>query len=197
VLNGETARRGISTTFIARRRAAIVKISREWAMPSSETFSIKPIAELLDRWLPEHAIVDPFARDSKRASYTNDLNPASTAQFHLDARDYLDDLLRGGLRGGMRAALFDPPYSPRQVMECYQRVGRRFGREDGQNSRLYRETKDRIADLLQPGGIAISCAWNSVGFGKCRGFELEEILLVSHGAAHNDTIVTVERKVVA
>jgi len=31
--------------------------------------------------------------------------------------------------------------------------------------------------------------------GKKMGFELIEILLVCHGSDHNDTIVTVERKV--
>jgi hypothetical protein len=31
--------------------------------------------------------------------------------------------------------------------------------------------------------------------GKTNGFEIEEILLVPHGGWHNDTIVTVERKV--
>lgn len=32
------------------------------------------------------------------------------------------------------------------------------------------------------------------GIGKTRGFEIVEILLVAHGGNHNDTIVTVERK---
>ena len=36
---------------------------------------------------------------------------------------------------------------------------------------------------------------NSIGIGKKKGFEIIEILLVCHGRAHNDTIVTVERKV--
>lgn len=34
-----------------------------------------------------------------------------------------------------------------------------------------------------------------MGFGLKRGYELLEVLLVPHGAAHNDTIVTVERKI--
>ena len=40
----------------------------------------------------------------------------------------------------------------------------------------------------------ISFGWNSIGFGKNRGFEIIEILLVAHGGTKNDTIVTVERK---
>jgi len=49
--------------------------------------------------------------------------------------------------------------------------------------------------MLRPGGIAVCCGWNSLGFGLTRGYEMLEILLVTHGGAHNDTIVTVERKV--
>jgi hypothetical protein len=30
--------------------------------------------------------------------------------------------------------------------------------------------------------------------GKNRGFEIVEILIVAHGGHHNDTLVTVERK---
>jgi hypothetical protein len=37
--------------------------------------------------------------------------------------------------------------------------------------------------------------WNSSGVGTKRGMELIEVLLVSHGGSHNDTICTVERKI--
>ena len=43
--------------------------------------------------------------------------------------------------------------------------------------------------------MVISCGWNSCGFGKKLGFEIVEILLVCHGRTHNDTIVTVEKKI--
>lgn len=51
-----------------------------------------------------------------------------------------------------------------------------------------------ICDKIKVGGYAISFGWNSNGFGKNRGFEVIEILLVSHGGHHNDTICTVEMK---
>lgn len=40
----------------------------------------------------------------------------------------------------------------------------------------------------------LSFGWDSNGFGVTRGFELTEMLIVCHGAGHNDTICTVERK---
>lgn len=43
--------------------------------------------------------------------------------------------------------------------------------------------------------MVITCAWNSGGIGAGLGFEQQEILLVAHGGWHNDTIVTVEKKI--
>ncbi len=58
------------------------------------------------------------------------------------------------------------------------------------NSRIKKE----IAPKIKKGGIAISFGWNTVGFGKVNGFEIIEILIISHGGAKNDTLCTVERK---
>ena len=57
------------------------------------------------------------------------------------------------------------------------------------------EMKKEIGRIVSVGGICITCGWNSGGVGKKYGFEIDEILLVAHGGWHNDTIVTVERKV--
>lgn len=122
---------------------------------------------------------------------TNDLNPATDAQFHMLAEDFVDKHVK---KGQADVVLFDPPYSPRQIMECYQRVGRKVTTEDTQNARLYKRVKDGLDRMLRGGGIAICCGWNSMGFGIGRGYELLEVMLVPHGAAHNDTIVIVERK---
>lgn len=163
-------------------------------MPSADTFSIPPIRELL-RWRLKDCsvIVDPFARNSRFGTLTNDLNPETEATHHLDALEFLSGLVAEGVQAD--AVLFDPPYSPRQISELYAQVGRRCSTNDTQNARLYRECRERLAGMLRPGGIAISCGWNSAGFGK--KFEMEELMLVTHGGAHSDTIVTVERKVQA
>jgi hypothetical protein len=62
-------------------------------------------------------------------------------------------------------------------------------------SAVWKRWKDEIARVIQPGGVCISFGWSSAGLGKDRGFEIVEILLVPHGGNHNDTIVTVERKI--
>jgi hypothetical protein len=159
-------------------------ITRTWAMPSPATFSIAPISALLDRWLSDRAvIVDPFSGDSTRGTLRNDLRDGMEATAWLASLDCRAD-----------AVLFDPPYSPRQIAESYKRIGLAVGMRETQNARLYKDAKDGLDRLLKPGGIAICCGWNSAGFGKVRGYELLEILLVAHGGAHNDTIVTVECK---
>lgn len=167
-----------------------MKITREWAMPNGNTFSIPPIADFLNHWLESaRIIIDPFSRDSTVATITNDLNPATVARFHMDARDFL-----AGLEVTADAVLFDPPYSPRQISELYQSIGRPISTEDTQNARLYKAVRNLLDARLRPGGVALSFGWNSAGFGKSRGYTIEEILLVAHGGAHNDTICVAERK---
>lgn len=166
--------------------------SREFSMPSRETFLLPPVSRLLDRWLNgREVVVDPFARNSKRGTITNDLNPNTEAKFHLLADDFCK-LHEDGVRAD--AVLFDPPYSPRQISECYQQVGRQATTRDTQSARLYKTVKDSLDKMLKPGGVSICCGWNSMGMGITRGYEMVEVMLVTHGAAHNDTIVTVELK---
>ena len=66
--------------------------------------------------------------------------------------------------------------------------------QDTQSS-FYGDRKNEVARIVKSGGYVISFGWNSGGIGKKNSFEIVEILLVPHGGAHNDTIVTVERKV--
>lgn len=160
-------------------------MSRVWAMPNKATFSIQPISELLDRWIGDGAVVvDPFAGSSMRGTYRNDIE-----QSGINSVDWLQ-----GLNVHADVVLFDPPYSPRQISEHYRAAGLHVGTKETQNARLYKAIKIELDRLLKPGGVAICCGWNSAGFGRVRGYEFEEILLVAHGGAHNDTIVTVERK---
>ena len=170
-----------------------MKVSRTWAMPNSETFSIKPIKELLEPQVRNGVWVDPFVRNScfkDLMTMTNDLNPEFEADYNIDAIDFLKRLASDSVDG----VLFDPPYSPRQISECYQNVGRTVSSKDTQSS-FWGDLKKEIGRILKVGGTAISFGWNSGGIGKSNGFEMQEILMVAHGGWHNDTIVTVEKKI--
>lgn len=171
-----------------------MQINRIWAMPNKNTFSITPIKALITRYInPSGVWLDPFARQSPFNVYptliSNDLDLNQNTNFHLEALEFINRFPDNSVEG----VLFDPPYSPRQISECYKAVGKAVHMKDTQSS-FYGDRKNAVARVVKNGGIVISCGWNSGGIGVGNGFQIVEILLVPHGGAHNDTIVTVERK---
>lgn len=166
----------------------MIKIERKWAMPNKWTFSICPIRQLLQEEVTAGLWIDPFAGENSPASITNDLNPQRATGYHMDALEFLRMFETGSVDG----VLYDPPYSPRQVKECYDSIGL-SGLWDGRMS-FWSDTKNEIARIIKPHGKVICFGWNSMGCGKRRGFEMTRILLVPHGGSRNDTICTVEVK---
>jgi hypothetical protein len=165
-----------------------IKMSRAWAMPNKNTFSIKPINELVWRLRHKSSVsVDPFSNGEYYAQHTNDLDSSKKASRHLDAVVFLRELPNDFCD----LMLFDPPYSPRQVSECYKKLGKTVNMQTTQSS-YWTKLKKEIARIVRPGGKVLTCGWNSGGIGKKLGFNIEEILLVAHGGWHNDTICTVE-----
>ena len=164
---------------------------RCWSMPNHNTFSIKPVQELIARHINIGVWLDPFSRNSpfRKLCVTNDLNPEVEADHHLEALEFLKLFDTESADG----VLFDPPYSPRQISECYKQVGRSVHMKDTQAS-FYGNRKKEAARVVKVGGKALCFGWNSGGLGKSNGFELLEVLVVPHGGAHNDTICTVEIK---
>ncbi len=163
-------------------------IERKWAMPSAWTFSIKPIRVLLEQEMAEGFWIDPFAGRCSPATIRNDLNPAHDVECHMDALTFLAMFETESVDG----ILFDPPYSPRQVRECYDGIAGDL-HWDGKAT-FWSRVKDECARILRPGGKALCFGWNSMGLGLNRGFEMRRILLVPHGGNRNDTICTVEVK---
>lgn len=154
-------------------------------MPNSNTFEINPIKKLIDKYT-----IDPFANKNKLASITNDLDEQYNTDFHMDALDFLKTFTDNSVD----CVLYDPPYSPRQVSECYKKLGKSVNMETTQAS-YWSKQKEQIGRIVKNNGIVITCGWNSGGIGKKHGFQIIEILLVAHGGWHNDTIVTVEKKI--
>ena len=167
--------------------------TRTWAMPNGDTFDVLPIGNFVQRYLKLSVVsIDPFARNKQWATLTNDLNPETDAKHHMDAGEFLK--FQQSVNTKVDLLIFDPPYSPRQMSECYKNIGRKVGMEDTQNAALYKRCKDAAMPLLTQSAVALSFGWNSAGMGKERGFEIIEILLVCHGAGHNDTICVAERR---
>lgn len=167
-----------------------MNIERIWGYPSKNTFSIKPIKELLREEVTDGFWVDPFANNAKIATVTNDLNTDFDTDYHLDALDFLKMFPDNTVDG----VLYDPPYSTRQISEIYKGVGLPVNRETTQST-FWTKQKKEIARIVKIGGKVISFGWNSGGIGKKNGFEIIRVLLVPHGGHHNDTIVTIEEKI--
>ena len=167
-----------------------ILIERKWAMPNSNTFSIKPIKELINEEKTDGLWIDPFANSNKLANITNDLNPEFDTNYHMDALDFLEMFDDNSVDG----VFYDPPYSLRQVTECYKNFGINVTSETTRST-FWTNHKKEISRIVKIGGKVITFGWNSGGIGNKYGFKITRILLVPHGGWHNDTICTVEVKV--
>ena len=163
-----------------------MEIDRVWEMPSIWTFQLKNIKEVIDKYLIENW-ADPFAGKASPADITNDIEETNrNATFHMDALEFL----KGRDNNSLNGVLFDPPYS---VEQCLRRYTPKHNGTAGR-AEYWARCKDEIKRIVKPDGHTISFGWDSVGMGKNRGFEIIQIRLICHGACHNDTIVTVEKK---
>lgn len=175
-------------------------ITREWSMPNSRTFKIKPIKNIIERYQEElvsnSLVLDPFSNqniviDRERLNLiTNDIDPQYDTDYSLDALDFLKMFSDESVD----LVLYDPPYSPRQVSEVYKKLDMSVNMQTTQAS-YWGNQKKEISRIVKKGGYVLTFGWNSGGIGKTKGFEIVEILIVAHGGWHNDTIVTVEKKI--
>lgn len=157
-----------------------MEINRKWKMPNSKTFKIKAIRNLILKYVrPDMTILDPYANECSIKDYlqdckyiSNDLDTQYKTDYHLEAQDFLKLFQDNSVD-----LILNDPVTWKDT-----------------SSEYYTRAKKEIQRILKPNSIVITCGWNSNGIGNKYGFEKIEILLVAHGGQHNDTIVTVERK---
>ena len=171
-----------------------MRIERVFANPSADTFDIPPFRSLVKRYLKKSSVsVDPFARNKRWATYTNDLNPETSAEFHLPALEFLAKLMTEGVKVDL--VMFDPPYTRRQVKEVYDGIGLGFTNDDSQYFSLnWKREREIINEILDISGYVLSFGYHSNGMQYSGAYRTDELLLVRHGGAHYDTICTVEQK---
>jgi len=131
-----------------------------------------------------HKICDPFARDCTFAApYTNDINPNTLANNHLDALEYVQTLPNEYFD----TIIFDPPFSNIQAERKY-----------GESSNIYtvpgyvNELMREFFRILKPDGIVLKFGYNSNRNHNC--FDLVDLYLVQFGGNRNDVIVTILQK---
>lgn len=163
-----------------------MEISRIWVMPSIWTFRMAPVQRLFRKYaIGDGVWADPFAGRTSPAKITNDIE-GGDVDFVLDGLEFLKSLDTQSVDG----ILFDPPYSVEQCLRKYTpKRGGTAGRAE-----YWAKCKDEIKRVVKLGGMSMSFCWDSTGVGKTRGFEIVEIMLLCHGACHNDTIITIEKK---
>ena len=160
-------------------------------MPNSKTFKIKPIKDLIGRYVnyvdlfhEEIIVADPFANDmsiketfTKKVKYvSNDLDTSCRTDYNLDATDFLKQIATESVD----VLLYDPPCNTVDMTTT--------------QASYWGDQKKEIARIMKKGGTVITFGWNSGGIGKSNGFQISEILMVAHGGWHNDTICTVDVK---
>jgi len=114
-------------------------------------------------------------------------------EFRVDSNeemvaDQYDDALHFVETTNMKfdTVILDPPYSLRKAYEKYN------GHYIGSN---WTRIRRALPKVLNNNAIVISLGYNSQGMSKTLGFEKIAICLVCHNGDHNDTIITVEKKI--
>jgi len=157
-----------------------IRIERTWSMPSPRPFQIPAIAQLIEEecaGVSAEKIVDLFPYQATKDAF---------------------ELLKSLPDASVSVFLIDPPYSHSQLKDLYEKEKPpSFKMVSWESAKQYWvEFRKELARVLEPGGKCITLAWNSQGTGKGLGFEITRILQVAHGGNRNDTIVTVDRKII-
>jgi hypothetical protein len=148
-------------------QSSTLKFERMWAVPNKQTFTV-PIIKKLVKSKKRGLVLDLF-------SYP----------FDKDVLQKLKEIKTESID----VLLFDPPYSSRMNKRLYHNKG-----DSIYDNLYYRKLKREVARVLKPGGIVIKFGWNSTRMNN--NFEIEEIILISHGGQHNDTICSIQKKII-
>lgn len=141
-----------------------IKFNRIWAMPNKNTFQIKPIKELIEKYLhtlnDNSVILNPFA-NSSTYGITNDIDPQYNTDYNMDALDFLKQFEENSVD----CVLYDPPFTPRQISECYKKMGLSVNMETTQAS-YWTKQKEQISRIVKKNGLVICFGYNSGGVGQ-------------------------------
>ena len=131
------------------------------------------------KFLAHHKTADPFARNCSWGTHTNDIDPSTEAQSHMDALEWLQSLPTGEFS----YVLFDPPFSSRQA-EKYEAGHVNVYTDPGYVKKCF----DEIFRVLTYHGLVLRLGYNS---SRPNGFEIKQGWIVNFGGNRNDVIMTI------
>ena len=162
-----------------------MKFSRSFGIQTKDTLRCKEAFSVVRQYLEGKKVIDPFARNCEFAHpYTNDINPETNAEDHLDVEEYLE--IFHALGDVFDGAIYDPPFSDTQAKDTYGTTN--LYTFAGKILRIERS----LGDLVVPNGYIVKFGYNS-NFSH-RAFECVEIKLVRYGGSMNDMIISVHKK---
>ena len=159
-------------------------------------------APLVKKWVEEHCkgkvVINLFAGSTELEGceeIRNDIDVDNYAHFHKDALDfirwwssseqYITDFYRSERLKKVDIILLDPPYSYRKSMELY----------NGHLNSRFKLILDEIPKILKEDGKVITFGYHASVMSKCRGFKVDEILLIDHSGAQHTTLACVESRI--
>lgn len=144
----------------------------------------------LKKWVEDrcrHRVLNLFA--GKTVLDVNELRVDSNidmlAHHYMDALEFCRGYRPSDPDWRFGTVVLDPPYAYRKSMEMYE----------GHVASPFKQLKDALLPIISDNARVITLGYHSVSMGRGRGFEVSEILLMSHGGAIHDTIATVEDRI--
>lgn len=133
---------------------------------------------------PEWKIADPFARNCPIGTHTNDLNPETLAQDHMDALEWL----KLQPSNFFDLVILDPPFSDEANDRIYDHE-----RIHGEKSNIYTQATYfkgimmEIFRILKPFGRVLRFGYTTSSL--CKGLELMRVWCVNFYSPRNDVLV--------
>ena len=128
-------------------------------------------------------IADPFARNCPWGSHTNDIDPDTNAQDHMDALEWL----KKQKTEYFDVVLFDPPFSANQAKR-YEAGHINVYTDPSYVSKCWKQ----IARILAPSGRALKLGYNSTR--HANNLDLVRGYIINFGGSRNDVIMTIWEK---
>jgi hypothetical protein len=133
--------------------------------------------------ISDYTVADPFARNCEIGTHTNDIDPATKAQDHIDAKEWLSRQPTQYFD----SVIFDPPFS--EIMADRKYSGHQnIYTVPGYVSECFKE----IARILKPAGKVLKLGYNSTRHHHL--LDLKKGWIVTFGGNRNDVIMTLWQK---